>query len=159
MHSGRMSTWGLRRTASALAVAAAVAGVGGAAIAAATDGNHHTFGGSMHGTFGGFGGPPPPPAAHRSDDDLDSMHGEYVVADGHGGFRTLMTQTGRVTAISADSVTARSDDGFTATYVIRGSGGAAKPPFKVDDHVVIRATREGEIALVTTMAPPLSAGH
>src|SRR3954452_14085969 len=114
MHSGRMSNWGLRRTVSALAVAAAVAGVGGAAIAAATDGNHHTFGGSMHGSFGGPGGPPPPAAAHRSD-DLDSIHGVYVVADRHGGFRTLMTQTGRVTAISADSVTARSDDGFTAT--------------------------------------------
>jgi hypothetical protein len=154
-----MSTWGLRRTASAFAVAAAVAGVGGAAITAATGGNHHTFGGSMHGTFGGFGGPPPPPAAHRSDDDLDSIHSDYVVADGHGGFTTLMTQTGRVTAISADSVTARSDDGFTATYVIRGPNGAAKPPFKVDDRVVIRATREGEVALVTTMAPPLSAGH
>jgi hypothetical protein len=154
-----MSTWGLRRTASALAVAAAVAGVGGAAIAAATGGSHHTFSGGMHGGFGGPGGPPSPPAAHRTSDDLDSIHGNYVVADGHGGFTTLLTQTGRITAISADSVTARSDDGFTATYVIRGSNGAAKAPIKVDERVVIRASREGQAALVTTMAPALSAGR
>jgi hypothetical protein len=154
-----MKTWGLRNTAGALAVAAAVAGVGGAAIAAATDGEHHFFSGAGNsgGGHGGFNGPPP--AAHRTDDEPDSLHGEYVVADGHGGFTTLISQTGRVTAISPVSVTVRSDDGFTQSYVILEANGDAKPPFAANDQVVIRAEREGEAAMLTSMRPPLSPGH
>jgi hypothetical protein len=158
-----MNTWGLRNTAGALAVAAAVAGVGGAAIAAATDGEHHFFsgGGNAGGGHGGFSGPPkgPPPAAHHTDEGSDSLHGEDVVADGHGGFTTLMSQTGRVTAISPGSVTVRSDDGFTQGYLIREANAGAKPPFAVNDQVVVLAKREGEAAMLTSMRPPLSPGH
>jgi hypothetical protein len=146
----------MRKTVGAIAVAAAVAGVGGAAIAAATDSGFHEMGG-MH---GGPGGPPPPPAAHRTDDvEPDSLHGEYVVADGHGGFSTLISQTGRVTAISATSVTARSDDGFVQTYVIHEADAAAKPPFAVNDQVTINGKRDGVAATVTSMRPPLTPGH
>jgi hypothetical protein len=140
-------------------VAAAVAGVGGAAIAAATQTGFHATSGGFGG-FGGFGGPGgPPPSAHHGDVEPDSLHGEYVVADGRGGFSTLMTQTGRITAISATSITARSDDGFSQTYVIRETDGAGRSPFAVDDRIAIDAKREGEAATVTTMRPPLSAGH
>ncbi len=88
-----------------------------------------------------------------------SLHGEYVVADGHGGFSTLVSQTGRITAISATSVTARSDDGFVQTYAIHDVGATALPPFAVTDEVIINAKREGSTAMVTTMRPPLAPSH
>jgi hypothetical protein len=146
----------MRKTVGAVAVAAAIAGVGGAAIAAAADGGFHAMSGGMHGP--GPAGPPPPPA-HRTDDEPDTLHGEYVVADGHGGYSTLISQTGRVTAISATSVTARSEDGFVQTYVVHEADGTAKPPFAVDEMVTIDATRSGSTATVTSIRPPLSPGH
>lgn len=150
-----VNTWGMRKTIGAVAVAAAVAGVGGAAIAAATETGYHPNSGG----FGGFGGPAgPPPAAHHTSSEPLSLHGEYVVAD-DGGFETRITQTGKITAISPTSVTARSADGFTQTYAIHEVEGAGAPPFAVGDPVVITATRKGEAATVSTMGPPLSPGH
>lgn len=146
-----MKTWDARKTVGTVAVAAAIAGFGGAAIAAATDTGSHAMSGGMR----GGGGPPSPPAPHRNDAEPGSLHGENVVADGHGGFQTLVSQTGRVTAISPTSITARSDDGFVQTYVIREVDGAAQPPFRVGDQVTIDAKREGTTAVVTTMRPPL----
>lgn len=144
------NTWDTRRTVGALAVAATVAGFGGTAIAAATDTGFHGLAGGMHG-----GGAPSPPAAHRNDGQLPTLHGESVVADGRGSYQTLLTQTGRVTSISAGTVTARSEDGYQRTYAIRGAEGAAPPPFHVGDQVSIDARRDGEAAVVTTMRPPL----
>ena len=154
-----MNTWGVRKTIGAVAVAAAVAGVGGAAIAAATDTGAHDGFGDFAG-FGGFEGPPgsPPGARHGGEPEPASLHGEYVVAD-DAGFETRITQTGKITAISPTSVTARSADGFTQTYVIHEVEGASAPPFAVGDPVVIEATRKGETATVSTMGPPLSPGN
>ena len=104
-----MTTWGARKTIGAIAVAAAVAGVGGAAIAAATDTGSGPGGFGDFGGFGGFGGggPEGPPGAMRHTDiDPAALHGEYVVADGRGGFATMVTQTGRITAVSTTAVTA-----------------------------------------------------
>ncbi|WP_264039126.1 hypothetical protein [Mycolicibacterium hodleri] len=157
-----MNTWGMRKTIGAVAVAAAVAGVGGAAIAAATEtGGHGGPGGfGDFAGFAGFEGPPGSPlGAHRSEAEPASLHGEYVVADDHGGYSTMMTQTGAITAISPTSVTARSADGFTQTYGIREVENASAPPFAVGDTVVIKATRQGEAAMVSSMGPPLSPGH
>ena len=149
-----MSTWGLRGTIAAMGIAAAVAGMGGAAIYAATGGGHIT---SMQSGFG----PPPHDQLDGSRHDrgttpaLDptTLHGEFVVADGAGGFTTVLTQTGRLTAISPTSVTVRSDDGFTQTYTVAAIGPAAahSPPFVANDVVTIRATRNGDTALVTTI--------
>ena len=154
-----MTTWGTRKTIGAVAVAAAIAGFGGSAIAAAANsGSHGAFGG---GGFGGMHGSGPPgfspSSAPRADggDEAASLHGENVVADGRGGYRTESSQTGRVTAISPTAVTARSDDGFSQAYVIREVGGAKPPPFRVGDRIIIDANREGEAAVVTTMRPPL----
>jgi hypothetical protein len=152
-----VNTWGMRKTVGAVAVAAAVAGVGGAAIAAATETSFH--GGGGFGDFAGFGGFEGPPAGRHTDSEPASLHGEYVIADDHGGFSTLITQTGTITAISPTAVTARSSDGFTQTYAIREVAEAGAPPFAVDDTVVIKATRQGDATVVSTMGPPLSPGH
>ena len=125
LHSGHMSTpqiaehrvWGWRGSVGAIAVAAVIAAVGGAAIYAATEGTSHPFGAShqpgpqvgMHGAMGAPG---------QSDSAPQSLHGESVVADGNGGYRTELTQTGTVTAVSPTSITVRSADGYTQSYVI-----------------------------------------
>ncbi len=103
LHCGRMTAepqpsprrWGLRETAAAVGVAAIIAAFGSAAIYAAT-GSSHSFGASHQavgpggGKPGGPGGPGgqlgavggPGPAAVGS----TSLHGEFVVPDGSGGY-------------------------------------------------------------------------
>jgi hypothetical protein len=168
LHCGRMTTdrsWGLRGTAAAVAVAAVIAAIGGAAIYAATEGSPH-FVGAPHQAFGPVDGLPggqgglgglggqhgavggPGPAAV----DSTSLHGEFVVPDGAGGYTTELTQTGAVTAISPTSITVRSEDGYSQSYVIPSTAGnAGPPPFAVDAQVVVRATRTGQTATVTNI--------
>jgi hypothetical protein len=98
--------------------------------------------GGQHGTAGG-----PGPAAVGS----TSLHGEFVVPNGSGGYTTELTQTGTVTASSPASITVRSEDGFSQTYVIPSTAGNAGAPFAVDDRVVVRATRNGQTATVTNI--------
>lgn len=62
-----------------------------------------------------------------------ALHGEFVVPAGDGKFETLVVQRGTVTAVTAKSITLKSDDGFSRTYAInadtkvkaRGGGIAA----------------------------------
>jgi hypothetical protein len=156
-----MNTWSVRGTAAAVGIAAVIAGVGGAAVYAATDSGPRMMG--MHGSPGpGQGdrpaGPPRDDLARKAAPDTASLHGEFVVADGSGGFSTRISQTGRITAISPDSVTARSEDGYSQTYLLPAAGPvAATPPFALNDDVTIRATRTGPTASVTTIA--FAPGH
>jgi len=175
-----MNTWNVRGTAAAVGIAAVIAGVGGAAVYAATDSGPRMMG--MHGGPGPGQGHQPFGQFHDATKDNDatrsaapdsaSVHGEFVVADGSGAFTTMISQTGRITAISDTSVTARSDDGYSQTYVIPAAnpgGVTTVPPFVVNDEVTIRATRTGPTASVTTITyaqtrggpagPPLAPAH
>lgn len=74
------------------------------------------------------------------------LHGEYVVADGAGGHRTLVTQRGEVTGVAAGSVTVRSEDGFTRTYEVTAAttvtgGAAGVKSFAAGDAVAVLAER------------------
>jgi hypothetical protein len=142
--------WGLRQTAAAVAVAAVVAGVGGAAIYAATDagasqlsgsGGHRTFGGFGGSNFGGpgpgFGGGP--------------LHSESVAAEPGGGYTTRVTQNGTVTAVSAGSVTIRSEDGYTVSYALPTEVAA---PASGED-VTVEGSREGAVTTLSRIAPRL----
>ena len=157
--------WGRRETVAAVGVAAVIGVLGGGAVYAATANTGHGgpgFGGP------GFGGPPAgamefgggPPGGHasgsHSDARPDSVHSEVVVANGDGGFTTEVTQVGTLTAVSPTSITARSADGFTATYVIPPTVGQSAVPFAVNDKVSIRATREGGVDTVTTIGAPIT---
>ena len=155
--------WGWRESAAAVAVAAVIAALGGAAIYAATADNSHSFGaahqgfgpagpGGPPGQHGGMGGPGP------AEVGAGSLHGEFVVPGGPGAFTTVLTQTGTITAISPTSVTVRSDDGFSQTYVIPSTAGNAGAPFAVNDQVVVRATRNGQTATVTNIGNPQQGG-
>jgi len=153
--------WGWRESVSAVAVAAVIAALGGAAIYAATEGMSHPFGaphqlsgpGAMPGGPGGQHGAIGRPG--QGDLEPASLHGEFVVADGTGGYTTELTQTGTVTAISPTSITVHSADGFTQTYVIPNTANNAGAPFAVDDQVVVHATRDGQTATVTNIGNPL----
>jgi hypothetical protein len=153
--------WGLRETATAVGVAAVIAGLGGAAIYAATDSGSHPMGGPHQVAGpGGMPGGPPGIGVHGPGPDsvgATSLHGEFVVP-GVGGYTTVLTQTGTVTAVSPTSITVRSDDGYTQRYVVPPNPGGATPPFAVDDPVTIRATRTADTATVTNISNPQLGG-
>ncbi|MDX1875516.1 hypothetical protein SBI67_25635 [Mycolicibacterium sp. 120266] len=151
--------WGKRVTTAAVGVAALIGVLGGGAVYAATESGGH--GGGFGPGFGpGDFGPPPfagqmhGGADHGSDVDPATLHGEFVVPDGRGGFQTDIVQRGTVTAVSPTSITARSDDGFTATYVIPPTAAHSAVPFAVNAKVSIRATRTGASQTVTTIGAP-----
>jgi hypothetical protein len=153
--------WGLRTTVAAVGVATVIAAIGGAAIYAATEGSSNSFG-APHQAFGQGGGMPSGPGGqHGSGGGMPagpvgstSLHGEFVVPDGAGGYSTVLTQTGTVTAISPTSITVRSEDGFSQTYVLPSTAGNAGAHFAPDDRVVVRATRTGQTATVTNIGNP-----
>lgn len=138
------SRWTTRKTLATVGVAVVIAAAGGGAIYAAsgsTTGDHRGPGGpgmSMNGPgMNGPGGQNGP--GGDSAGPMAALHGQFVVADGNGGYTTELTQTGTVTAVSADSITAKSADNYTHTYAI-GSGTREAAGVKVGDTVSIRAT-------------------
>jgi len=121
-----------------VAAAVVLAAGGGAAVWAATNSSSGTGstatggpGGAMRGGPGALGG---------------ALHGEYVASDGNGGYVTKITQTGKVTALSATSLTAQSDDGFSKTYTISGSQATG---VATGDTVMVVATTSGDTATAT----------
>jgi hypothetical protein len=52
---------------------------------------------------------------------LGAIHGQFVTAKPGGGYQTLDTQRGKVTAVSSGSITVKSSDGYTKTYQVTGS--------------------------------------
>jgi hypothetical protein len=49
------------------------------------------------------------------------LHGQFVEAKPGGGYQTVDVQNGQVTAVSSTSITLKSSDGFTKTYVVTNS--------------------------------------
>ncbi len=47
-----------------------------------------------------------------------ALHGEFVVEKDGGGYQTVATQRGEVTAVSKDSLTVKSEDGYSRTYTL-----------------------------------------
>jgi hypothetical protein len=52
---------------------------------------------------------------------LGAIHGQFVTAKPGGGYQTLDTQRGKVTAVSSGSITVKSSDGYSRTYQVTGS--------------------------------------
>lgn len=50
-----------------------------------------------------------------------ALHGQFVVPKPGGGYQTVDMQRGKVTAVSTDSITVQSQDGFTKTYQVTSS--------------------------------------
>jgi len=110
------------------------------------DGRADGFRGRGHAFGHGFGRGPMVSAL--------ALHGTFVVPDGDGGYRTVVTQRGEVTAVSDTSLTVRSKDGFDATFRLtndtdvlggtRGVGDIAK-----GDKVGVAADRTGAVNTAT----------
>lgn len=76
------------------------------------------------------------------------LHGSYVVEDPDGGYRTLLSQRGEVTAVSSSSLTVRSADGFVTTYRLTDDTAVLSGPDGTDDvekgaDVAVTAVRDG----------------
>ncbi len=82
------------------------------------------------------------------------IHGEGTVRT-PDGFATGFTQRGEVTAVSATSITLKSPDGFTKTYVVtedtkvrKGRAEATIADVKVGDRAGVRGIKEGDSYVV-----------
>ncbi|QHK22068.1 hypothetical protein GU243_23070 [Pseudarthrobacter psychrotolerans] len=61
------------------------------------------------------------------------LHSESVVKKADGTFETVLTQQGTVDAVSATSVTVKSEDGFTQTYAVNADTRVVKFPAPAAD--------------------------
>ncbi|WP_370966357.1 hypothetical protein [Amycolatopsis sp. cg9] len=134
------ASWSPGKKIAAGAVAAVIVAGGGAAVWAASSSSASTgtatSPGGMNGGPGGSGG-------------LGSaLHGEYVSSDGNGGYVTKIMQTGEVTELSATSLTAKSDDGFSKTYTITS---AQATGLATGDTITVVATESGDTATATSV--------
>ncbi len=50
-----------------------------------------------------------------------ALHGQFVVRKSGGGYQTIDVQNGQVTAVSTTSITLKSADGFTKSYIVASS--------------------------------------
>ncbi|BBY64262.1 hypothetical protein [Mycolicibacterium helvum] len=144
----RPKTWSTRTTVAAVGIAAALAAVGGVVVYAATGGSEGQGNAGGPPGWGGPGGPGSPGGFQRT------LHGQNVVSDDEGGFSTELTQTGDVTAASDTSVTVRSQDGFSQTYVINTDTRKPPQPLQTGEQVSVRATQQGGGAATATAVMP-----
>jgi hypothetical protein len=97
------------------------------------------------GGFGfAFGGP------------FGAVHGQFVVPRSGGGYQTIDTQRGAVTAVSATSITIRSADGFTKAYQVTSSTNVDAQrdgigSVKTGHQVVVAATVSGSTATAVSL--------
>jgi hypothetical protein len=124
----------VRRTLIAAAVAVGIAAAGGVAIYAAS--------GSTNDNQGGPGGMPGggPGGGMRN----GPVFGGPLADTGHGEF-----QNGEVTEITDDSITAKSDDGYTRTYVIDADTVMTDGVEKGDDVMIVATTAADDKATAT----------
>ena len=102
---------------------------------------HHGWPGGMGFAFGGpFG----------------AVHGQFVVPKPGGGYQTIDTQRGSVTAVNSTSITVKSADGFVKTYQVRSStnvdaqrNGIAS--VKTGHQVMVTATDSGGTATASSI--------
>lgn len=65
-----------------------------------------------------------------------ALHGEFTVEKEGGGYQTVATQKGEVTAVSKDAITVKSADGYTKEYVVTAD-------------TLVNATRDGIASIKT----------
>jgi hypothetical protein len=142
-----------------LGIVAAVSGVivigGGVAVAnAASSGGAVTQQGRGPGGYGGGNFP----GGNRGGvmGVTGALHGDFVVKDSTGKYVTERLQSGTVTAVSATSITAKSEDGHSTTFVVgadtkvdNGSGQIAD--VKAGHTVTIIGIVSGDTATATAI--------
>lgn len=145
---------------------ALVVGAGGIAVASS--------GGTTSGAAGATptateGAPTPPPGVPRGLGHLerfaggpgmagvgiggDVLHGTFVVEKPGGGYQTMQTQNGTVSAVSSTSLSVKSADGYSYTYVVKSgtivdAQSAGIGSVKKGDTVAVTATLSGKTATI-----------
>ena len=84
-----------------------------------------------------------------------ALHGEFVVQKDGGGYQTVGTQSGSVTAVSSTSITVKSADGYTRTYVVSADTKVNRDgkiaDIKTGETVRIRAVVSGDTATASSI--------
>jgi len=88
---------------------------------------------------------------------MGALHGEFVAPRAEGGTQTFLVQRGEATAVSADSLTVKSSDGFTRTYAVSADAMVnanrdGLGSVKVGDEVHVLATLDGTTARALRVA-------
>lgn len=104
---------------------------------------------------GGPGVPVPLPAGPGLG-PFGAVHGQFVVPKPGGGYQTVDTQRGTVTAVSGTAITVKSADGFSKTYqVASGTFVAAQrdgiSSIKTGQQVAVTGTVSGSTVTATTI--------
>lgn len=82
------------------------------------------------------------------------IHGEFTTRAPAGGYQTMATQVGHVTAVNETSVTVRSEDGYSRTYAVDdgtlvNAGNNGISDVRQDDQVrVLAIVRDGNATAV-----------
>ncbi|MDR6686003.1 hypothetical protein J2Y41_001561 [Arthrobacter sp. 1088] len=71
--------------------------------------------------------------AKRPEGRAHGIHGEHVVKEPDGTFRTVVTQTGKIESVNSTSITVKSDDGFTQSYAITSDTRISRMPTKLSE--------------------------
>ncbi|MDX3187904.1 hypothetical protein PV458_05805 [Streptomyces sp. MN03-5084-2B] len=142
-------SWSPGRKIAAGAVAAVIVAGGGAAVWAASSSAATDTQAGPGGMTGGPGGMPGRGLG-------TALHGEYVSSDGNGGYVTKIMQTGEVTELSATSLTAKSEDGFSKTYTVTSEQATG---LATGDTVTVVATESGSTATATSVTDGESGGQ
>jgi len=119
---------------------------GGATTGGTTSGTAPLQGGNAQGGPGGFGG------RGMGGPGMGlgmAIHGEFVVKDTSGSYVTELSQRGTVTAISATSITVKSADDYSHTYVIPSS--VTVTSIKTGSSVDLVATVSGDTATLANI--------
>ncbi|TCC25218.1 hypothetical protein [Kribbella speibonae] len=118
-------------------IAAVAATTVGGGVAFAATGDNTTPAPSTQPSEGSSNQKAPDHGKGPRDGLFGALHGEFVVQKDGGGYETVVTQSGSVTAVSSTSITVKSADGYTRTYVVNAD---------------TKVNRDGKIADVKTGA-------
>jgi hypothetical protein len=85
-----------------------------------------------------------------------AVHGQFVVAKPGGGYQTVDTQRGSVTAVTGSSITVKSSDGFSKTYQVPSTANVNAQrngisSIKTGNQVMVLATVSGSTATATSI--------
>ena len=149
--------WSSRKIAGVSAAAIAAAAAVAVVISVTEFGSSGSDGQAGFGPNGGPGLVNLQPAAAAAAQLPGALHGEFVVADGNGGYLTQALQTGAVTAVDAGSLTVASADGYTSTYVVDDEtlvdgGNDEFSDIAVGHDVTVTATIDGDTATLATVS-------
>ncbi|WP_327004200.1 DUF5666 domain-containing protein [Dactylosporangium sp. NBC_01737] len=152
------------------AVSAVIVVGGGVAVANAATSSAKQQSPGGYGRPGGYGGGGPGgggpggggpggggPAGVRGGAELSrALHGDYVVKDSNGKYVTQRLQSGTVTAVSATSITAKSEDGHETTFTVdattKVNGGNSKiADVKTGDQVTVVGLVSGSTVTATSI--------